>query len=184
MSKLVCGVGVNDSDSPVCDCPYYTRWASMLNRCYGGRKVSHDDCEVCEDWKTFSNFKDWMKNQDWKHLELDKDLRVPNSRTYSPDTCMFIPQRINTMFVGMRTPRGKYPVGVRKLGGKRNKPYSASCFYEGKRTYLGSFTSPEEAAEAYLEHKQQLAYKEAVNTSNPLLRDALLKYINSGELKI
>ena len=111
MGKLICGVGINDADyklsttrnyiTVVCD--YYKRWVGMINRCYGSRESgnlnSYDECEVCDEWLRFSAFKSWMRSQNWNGLELDKDLKSYGNKIYSPETCMFVPPKINKMLI-------------------------------------------------------------------------------------
>ena len=106
-------VGVNDSTTPLSikkrvnnktvtlwRCPYYTRWVQMLTRCYSitsrSNRPTYNDVTCCEEWLTFSKFKSWMESQDWEDKELDKDLRVYQNKTYSPETCCFVSQDINS----------------------------------------------------------------------------------------
>src|SRR5699024_1036564 len=93
--KLTYGVGVNDAGYAVAKyetivvdgkkkkkqvwkCPFYRAWECMLIRCYTvkyqERKPSYKGCVVSDEWKTFSNFKNWMRKQNWEGLCLDKDL--------------------------------------------------------------------------------------------------------------
>ena len=98
MSRLVCGVGVNDLRFIKADrgmknrCPFYPRWRGMLQRCYCSMEYrpTYKECFVCEDWLIFSNFKEWMKTQDWKDKHLDKDILKPGNKVYSLDTCCFV----------------------------------------------------------------------------------------------
>ncbi|MCK5666846.1 MAG: hypothetical protein KAI17_25335, partial [Thiotrichaceae bacterium] len=82
--KKIFGIGINDADYYVYlmnnnkiigVCPYYEKWKSMLKRCYSNTwKASHptyQNCSACDDWLLFSNFKYWMKRQDWENKELD-----------------------------------------------------------------------------------------------------------------
>ena len=132
-NKLVYGVGINDADYIVCiyeelprtngkqnqkivwRCPFYSRWMSMLRRCYSKayqeKQPSYKGCSVCEEWLTFSNFKSWMETQDWEGKQLDKDLLVYKNKIYSPETCVFIDQRLNTFLVKSNKTRGDYPLG-------------------------------------------------------------------------
>lgn len=102
MKRTVCGVGINDADYPVtwhekqkrCKCPYYRVWENMLYRCYGkNSKSCYNSITVCTEWLTFSMFKAWMENQDWRGNVLDKDLF--NGKEYSPESCVFLPSEIN-----------------------------------------------------------------------------------------
>lgn len=77
---------------------------------------------------------------------LDKDILVKGNKIYSPETCVFVPERINTLFIKKDNDRGVIPVGVRRVGNK----YRARCNYiaidnKNKRKELGTFDTPEDA---------------------------------------
>ena len=122
--KLVYGIGINDADYNIQSkisgknvrCPYYRKWTNMLNRCYSDKP--HDKyptyigCTVCDEWLTFSNFKEWMIKQDWKGMHLDKDIKINGNKTYSPETCVFIPHEINSLMLDCAASRGALPLGV------------------------------------------------------------------------
>jgi hypothetical protein len=111
---LVYGVGVNDAWYQVTirvsgvkyRCPYYHSWTRMLERCYSEKRAvtnpSYNDCTVADEWLIFSNFRSWMVRQNWKGMELDKDIKVPRSRIYSKDTCMFVTKTENAAYKGCR----------------------------------------------------------------------------------
>ncbi len=156
-NKRVEGVGINDADYFVCTegadgkrimCPYYQTWVSMLKRCYSAkyhtRFPTYIGCAVCDDWLYFSNFKKWMEQQDWRGKQLDKDLLVGGNKVYSPNTCLFIPQRLNTTLTLRGKARGDYPIGT--CYHKKNSVYLANCRDgSGKRLYLGYHKTPQEA---------------------------------------
>lgn len=84
-------------------CPFYEKWMNLMRRTAkdGCQKTGcYSDVEICEEWKTFSNFKKWMEQQDWQGKELDKDL-IGTGRLYSPRTCIFIPLGLNASISGM-----------------------------------------------------------------------------------
>lgn len=149
--KLVCGIGVNDADYPVKHvmagvkvvCKFYLKWQSMLERCYSSKyqKIfpAYNDCSVCEEWLTFSNFKAWMERQDWHGKELDKDLLVEGSRVYSPETCLFVDSKVNLFLTDSRKSRGLYPLGV--SWSKHANKFRARCSnpFTGKDVHLGYF---------------------------------------------
>lgn len=99
------GFGFNDADYKVTNkstgwkCPYYTKWRSMINRCYSPRyqsiKPSYIGDSVCDEWESFMAFKSWMEKQDWEGMELDKDLIDFGNKIYSPSKCCFIPRGVN-----------------------------------------------------------------------------------------
>ena len=137
--SLVNGVGVNDStyhtniinnNKLIWRCPFYIKWKHMLERCYSPKYhknfPTYIGCSVCPEWRYFSKFRLWMENQNWKSMELDKDLLVKGNQVYGPDTCCFIPKPINYLFGSGKkknnlhlpenvclTASGKYRVSVR-----------------------------------------------------------------------
>ena len=106
---------------------------------------------VAEEWLLFSNFKRDIVNV--KNFEkskdgwvLDKDL-CSHTKTYSKETCCFIPDRLN-LFISNLPQAYKAPYD------KRFDVYYSYCNdVHGKRTYLGRYKSKEEACEAYLKFK-------------------------------
>lgn len=174
MAKLVFGVGVNDANytvqirETVCGtgnkrkrvlvwvCPYYARWAGVLQRClcekFKKKLPCYEDVRVCEEWLTFSNFKAWMETQDWEGKYLDKDILSSGSRIYSPDTCAFVTPRVNSIVADSRRDgeRSRLLLGV----GRAKKKFTARVTnFEGERQFLGVFDSPEEAHRAWQKHK-------------------------------
>ena len=72
----------------------------------------YKDITCCQEWLIFSNFKSWMKQQDWEGKQLDKDLLIYQNKIYSPETCVFVDRKINQFLVKSNNSRGKYPLGV------------------------------------------------------------------------
>lgn len=85
----------------------YKYWANMLRRCYFDKRSENNPCFVCDEWLCFENFERWFdKNYieyDNKELNisLDKDIKslfYGIEKQYSPNTCSFIPSKINISF--------------------------------------------------------------------------------------
>lgn len=183
--KQVYGVGINDADYIIeinvngkrVVCPYYSRWKSMLQRCYDPKfhekNPTYSGCSVCDDWLTFSNFRAWMTEQDWRVKELDKDLLIPGNKVYSQETCLFVPMEINMLLNNNAAKRGKWPIGVHfhKARGK----FEAQCNINGKLKHLGYFRTPEEAHQAYVEFKEDHVHQIALKQEEPL-KTALLNW--------
>lgn len=190
-------VGVNDVDHPVTRyitidgkrkkwrCPFYQTWNNMLVRCYGGRpgRPTYEGCTVCKEWLSFSNFRLWMCGQRWMmfdnngkaiRLQLDKDFLSGEKRgkIYSPETCVFISQGLNSFLLDSKALRGKYPLGVSLKGrylSKIRNPFTR------QEECLGYFDTPEEAQKAYIKRKTEFAVKLAAEQTDERIRDALLK---------
>lgn len=170
-TMLIYGVGVNDADYPVCrtfynisgkkkqtKCVFYSVWHHMIERCYD-EKVSkkhptYIGCTVCNEWLTFSNFKRWMEQQDFQGMELDKDLLVAGNKLYSPETCSFIPQKLNAFLTNVNL---ESFTGVTYV--LKSKKFRARCgnFITGKREHLGYFDSQQEAYSAWMNRKCEIA---------------------------
>lgn len=113
--KKVRGVGINDLAIAGNEKIYHI-WSGMLQRCYDKnyqiRNPSYMGCSVCKEWLKFSNFKTWVLTQEWEGKQLDKDIINPSNKVYSPDTCFFVDQNVNTLLTHSKATRGKYPIGV------------------------------------------------------------------------
>ena len=106
-------------------------------------------------------------------IELDKDILNKNNKIYSPDNCIFVPHKINSLFVKSNIARGNLPIGVTYY--KKYDCFNAQLSLEenGKRTVLnlGYFSTPVEAFQEYKiykekyikmvadEYKEQIPYK-------------------------
>lgn len=187
-NKLVCGVGINDVENSKGGkikqklariCPYYTMWCSMLGRCYNinhlKRYPRYENCSVCDEWLTFSNFKLWAETQNWEGRHLDKDLLVRDNKVYSPETCCFISGAVNNFIIERNASRGEWPIGV--SWHKRDQRFIASCGnpFTGKGTYIGFFSTPEEAHQAWLTRKLELAKLLAAEQDDPRVAKALVE---------
>ena len=203
MGKLVCGVGVNDLPyktqlyewvtenggkrvrKPVFICPYYEVWKHMLGRCYSKKSLesypSYIGTSVCNEWLYASAFRKWMEQQDWHGKCLDKDIIAPGSKLYSPETCAFVLQATNKFVIASDASRGSYPVGVNLF--KRTGEYRAQCSnpFTGERGYLGLFSTPQAAHEAWRKRKHELAQLVAAKESDPRVVEALKKWYSPEE---
>lgn len=85
----------------------YDTWKAMLQRCYSEkeheRHPTYIGCEVYEGWHNFQNFAKWYDNNyyevDNEKMCLDKDILNKGNKIYSPDTCIFVPETINKLFI-------------------------------------------------------------------------------------
>lgn len=144
------GVGIYSS---INDVRCYEIWSGVIKRAYNLRlkekNPSYEKATMCKEWHNFQVFAEWYYNhynsetiRDW---HLDKDILVKGNKIYSPETCCFVPQEVNTLFVSRKNDRGCLPIGVRKICSS----YIARLNKCNKSFYLGTFTTVEEAFEAY-----------------------------------
>lgn len=144
----------------------YKTWHGMMRRCYDTefkkRSSTYLDCRVDDVWHNYQNFGDWYEDNYYRieneRVDLDKDILVKGNKVYSPDTCMFVPARINTLFANCETDHGKFSTCVYTNGRKGDKKFSVRTRTE----YLGSYRTIEEAARIYKWYKED-ALKEVAN---------------------
>jgi hypothetical protein len=165
--RLIYGVGVNDSVSPVYItktfngkrkitwvCPAYKTWSNMMRRAYDPsykeKYPTYDGVSVDTDWHKFSSFKLWWDNQlATEGLSLDKDLKVLGNKTYGSASCVMVPSQINGLLTDRGNARGALPLGVtqRVATGKYMAQIQLGLGKGHKN--LGSYDTPEQAHKAW-----------------------------------
>lgn len=141
----------------------YLTWNSMMKRCYDEKqietRITYKDCSVYKEWHNFQNFSKWYDENyyevDGERMELDKDILLKGNKIYSPDTCVFVPQRINALFLKRNGDRGEFPIGV-YLDKKSNKYKSQCAIGKGKIKNLGRYEDINNAFLAYKLFKEKL----------------------------
>ena len=186
MGVLVQGFGVNDLRGTEYEKEIYTKWASMLNRCYSEKyhkiQPTYVGCPVHEDWRLFSKFRYWALQQDWEGKELDKDLLVTGNKVYSSETCCFIPCYVNCFLTESAAVRGNYPIGVCWDGRSRKYRSRVSNPLNKHREHLGFFECPKDAYRAWLARKLEIAYEIAATEPDQRIADAIVnRYKTYGE---
>lgn len=164
----------------------YQTWLNMMARCYSEKYhntfPTYIGCTVCDEWHNYQVFCKWFHENYYtienNRMEIDKDILIKGNKIYSPETCIFVPHFINTLFIKCDAHRGDLPCGVNvSPSGK----YFSKCsnIYDKKPIRLGLFDSPTEAFNAYKKYKEKLiqdiAY-EYVDKIPQRLYDALCAY--------
>ena len=170
-SPSVRGVGVTGTKYPITVDDVITKeydlWHNMLQRCYNGafkkKRPTYEGCEASENFKYYECFYEWCHkqigfgNQGW---QLDKDLLVKGNKVYSEDSCVFLPQEINSLLVKSNTSRGEYLIGV--CWDKAKKVFKAQVRKnKGKSEHLGLFKTELEAFKAYKQAKESFIKEQA-----------------------
>ena len=145
---------------------YYEDWHSILQRGfdekYKNKRPTYKDVTINPELYNFQNFAEWWHNNyyeiEGEMMDIDKDIIVKGNKEYRFDRMIFVPHRINSLFVKNDAKRGNYPLGVSYS--KQTNTYRAKCSIlnkEGKRIikHIGCYNSPEEAFLAYKEFKEQ-----------------------------
>lgn len=118
----------------------------MFNRCddpksefysrYGGRGIS-----VCKEWRDCAKcFFDWCLANGWgEGKQID---RIDNDGNYEPSNCRFVNAAVNGLNRSVASPYGP---GVHP----HNHGFAARIRINGRKTFLGTFATAEEASNAY-----------------------------------
>ena len=121
----------------------YTAWNNMKKRCR--TEFNYININVCNEWFDYLTFKQWALSNGYNTtLTLD---RINNNKGYSPDNCRWVSRYVqaqNTTLL-MKTNTSGYRGVSRHTSGK----WQAEIKTNGVRTYLGLFSTAEEAAKAY-----------------------------------
>lgn len=119
-------------------------YRAMFRRCK--EREAYNDCFVCDEWTNDKKaFFAWFEENYVEGYDLDKDILIPNNKVYSPDTCMFVPRRINQCFKTRSRKWAALPAGVCIERLDLPNPYKASIRINGKLKALGLFSTPTEA---------------------------------------
>ena len=187
--KSVCGVGYlgNTSTSKNKKVKHsYRIWLGMIRRCYNPRgcydkMVYYKDCSVCDEWLCYANFEKWYNENYYEvnneEMNLDKDILVKGNKIYSPNTCIFVPQRINTLFIKGKGRRGQFPMGVSY--DKTRKNFRVLLNIDRKIKTFSRYKTKEEAFLVYKQAKEKYIKQVADEYKDKIpkrLYDAMYKY--------
>ena len=189
----VCGVGYIGYETVKEDDKYlqsYKSWRQILIRGYDKtfkeKNKSYSDCLVWDEWSYYGDFKKWFNENyyevEGEQMHIDKDILYKGNKIYSPKTCCYVPQRINTLFTKSNVLRGKYPIGVSYRKDINKFISRCSVFNNGKKqnVHLGRFKTPIEAFSAYKEFKENYIKQVADEYKDKIpikLYEAMYNYI-------
>jgi len=107
------------------DIKVYKIWHHMLERCHDvklhKKYPTYKNTVIYKEWYNFQNFAEWFyKKSNYKEgWHLDKDLLSIGNKVYSPATCIFIPQALNTFMTNKKLDNTSGCIGV--IGRYKNK---------------------------------------------------------------
>lgn len=152
----------------------YQVWADMLYRCSEHYKNKYHDtyynASISDKFVYFLDFYKWLQSQEnyekWKlgyHWCIDKDIiGGKGNKIYAPENCCLVPNNVNTLFVKKDLNRGSLPIGVTK----NHDGFMAICsnpFTHDNHCYLGTYTTPDLAFQAYKTFKENIIQRVAEN---------------------
>ena len=164
---------------------FYKKWYSMLKRCYDKefhkKNPTYKDCSVCKEWHCFQNFAKWCEDNyyeiDGERMCLDKDILEKGNKIYSPNTCIFVPEKINTLFTKRKSERGNFLIGV--FFHKKYNKFSSSVNKNGNHKFLGYYKTELDAFKAYKKEKENVIKEIADEYKNripKILYDTMYNY--------
>ena len=129
---------------------YHNMYSRCYRECYKKDNPSYEGVTMCDDWLDDpEEFFEWMAEEfyivDDEKMDLDKDILVKGNKLYSPETCCFVPHRINLYFEKLT----REPVFQEKTG-----KYRMDVMIDGKNIRIGLFDTEEEAKLAYIKYKE------------------------------
>lgn len=162
----------------------------MIQRCYSEKALikfpNYRGCTVCEEWHNFQVFGKWFDENYYKvgneRIHLDKDILHKGNKIYSPNTCIFAPERINILFTKNNAKRGALPIGVNwHIRDNIYEIHMNVCENKKKTSkYLGRSNNVIEAFNLYKLKKEMYIRKVADNYKNNIpmkLYDAMYNYV-------
>ena len=164
-------------------------WYHMLMRCYDPKlqeKYStYKGCKVEDFFLNFQHMAEWIEKNYYEvpgeQMCLDKDILYKGNKIYSKESCIFVPERINLLFVKSNKSRGDNLIGVDQLPSGNYRVRCSNGY--GKQIPLGTYSTEEEAFQIYKEHKEKVI-KEVIDSYKGIipephysrLREAMYNY--------
>ena len=152
------GIGNYSSTENGKETKCHKTWTHMLGRCYDPKfqekHPTYKGCTVDKRWHNYQEYAKWhIENYyeiEGQIMTLDKDILCKGNKVYSAETCIFVPQFINSLFTKSNKIRGEYPIGVYKQGDK----FKAQLNKGKDNQHLGTFNTAIEAFQAYKQAKE------------------------------
>lgn len=185
-NRNIFGVGFIGEGGYSSDTRHYKTWWGMLGRCYDlktqEKQPTYVGCTICEEWHNFQNFAKWYDKNYYEIQNevicLDKDILIKGNKIYSPETCVFVPSAINSLFTKGNSRRGDLPIGVNIYDYDKTK-YRARCRNRDKMVGLGMYDHIIDAFNAYKRYKENLIKEIANKYKNKIpqkLYDSMCRY--------
>lgn len=139
-------------------------WSKINVRCKPNGEVQNRSptyIGCTNDFEDFQKFTEWVryeqnyltKETNGKYWQLDKDILVKGNKSYSEDTCCFVPTWLNGSF----TVNSSSSTLLGTCYSERDGKYQADCRVgSGKRLYLGRFSEEIEAHRAWQSKKYEI----------------------------
>lgn len=141
-------------------------WQDIQKRCspknWQTKYPSYQGCQNL--FRSFNEFAEWCQSQygylsktNGRFWSIDKDILVPGSNYYSPETCMFVPCWLNSIVTDKQRARGDHPLGVHWSDGKNG--FISQVNNERGFITLGRFKNSTAAHKAWQVAKTEYLWK-------------------------
>lgn len=136
----------------------YSIWNGIQRRCNSdgdrAKKWPTYNGVTCE-FPSYEDFSEWafachgfgVQDRKGNFYQIDKDILPNPNRTYSKDTCCFIPPRLNSIFNACTYAKGKWPIGAH--WNERDHVFYSKIRIDTLRVHLGTFNDPLLAHQAW-----------------------------------
>ena len=105
-------------------------WRNVIKRCYDidikEKNPSYIDATMCDEWLNYQVFLKWFEENYIDGWHIDKDLLFFGNKHYSPETCIFVPRKVNNIFRYQKN-RGGLPFGIKHNSNKIGYVAGSSC---------------------------------------------------------
>lgn len=166
----------------------YDVWHDMLRRCYDIKNVYNNptyvDCYVCDEWQNYQNFANWYYTNYYEYNEtihLDKDILYKGNKIYSPETCVLVPARINSLFTKRQNDRGELPIGLSYYNNNKIRVRCQDKYC--KNINLGVYDNLYTAFSVYKEFKENVI-KEVAEDYKSIIPYVLYEAMYNYEVEI
>ena len=159
--KSVCGLGYIGEGNYLAQkhgihSVHYNTWRNMIKRCYDEKTKkkhpSYENCTIADEWLCYQNFAAWSDENiyavDGEKICIDKDILFKGNKLYSENTCIYVPLRINNLFLKGGAAKSALPIGVHASPNKKRYSVLFNC------KQLGTYDTPEEAFAVYKAAKE------------------------------
>lgn len=128
-------------------------WRTMLLRCYSDNyhstRPTYRSAEVCEEWQYYPNFLKWFEENYVEGYDLDKDCLDLRRKYYSPETCIFVPRKLNSTLSYL----GEDVTHISPRRVKGSEKYSGLWNVKVMGAYLGRFDNKQAALDVATEYR-------------------------------
>lgn len=154
------GVWPNNLETKACALWRSLKYRCKINGAFQTKNQTYVGCYTSEYFKNFQFFANWCQTQvgyTLNNYQLDKDILFFKNKFYSENTCVFVPQPLNTFFTDSAAKRGQYLIGC--CWNKRKQKFTSQIGGNSTSKYLGYFHTELEAHKAWVTAKETESFR-------------------------